>query len=124
MNRECNREWTRKFMLEKFPATFINGKWKAHREQLIFDTERALLPATQLIIEQMNEREAINQQIRTLRLQIKVLSNSLDQVGREPVGREPVGREPVGRERERQQFTRACPDADCRGFLSTQSKCG
>ena len=109
MNRECNREWTRKFMLETFPATFINGKWKAHREQIIFDTERALLPATQLIIEQANERESIRQHIRTLRIQIQVLSNRLYQVGRET---------------ERQQVTRACPDADCRGFLSTQSKCG
>lgn len=109
MNRECNREWTRKFMLETFPATFINGKWKAHREQLIFDTERALLPATQLLIEQMNRREEIKEQIQILRLRIQVLSDDLYQVGREP---------------ERQQFTRACPDSDCRGFLSTQSKCG
>ena len=47
MNNECNKEWSRKFLADKFTQKFVNTDWKKNREQVLFDKEKALLPATQ-----------------------------------------------------------------------------
>ena len=125
MNRECNREWTRKFMSEVFPASFINVKWKTHREQLIFDTERALLPATQPLVEDILERERIDLQIQELNREISLIARRRSELYEQHANVGVQGRGGnADQPTERRQFTRACPDADCRGFLSTQWKCG
>jgi hypothetical protein len=119
MNNECAREWTRQHIVSVFTGTFINGKLKKHREDLLYDNERALLPATQPIVERaiafenitVQQRE-IRQQIRDLRIRSIQLNTQLYNMDRQPVASQ------------RAEFVRACPDEECRGFLSTQWKCG
>jgi hypothetical protein len=90
MNASCGREWTRKFIRDSFTLVFINGPLKQHREELLFERERALLPATQPIIErkiacakmdenikQLYEEVAkINRQIHALYTEKKNIENS------------------------------------------------
>lgn len=57
MDNNCKKQWTRKFMTRKFTNEFINKKYKKHREQILFEQEQSLLPATQLIIERNQYRE-------------------------------------------------------------------
>ena len=119
MSPDCGREWTRRYISEVFPFNFISGKLKRHKEQLLFDSERALLPATQPIVERnikieqlVNERRTIQQQIyelQTRRYRVQSEMYNLQQ-----------NRTPV----ERTEFVKPCPDSECRGFLSTQWKCG
>jgi hypothetical protein len=82
MNSTCGREWTRKFLCDSFPSSFITGPLKKHREDVIFERERALLPATQPYAEAifrkktiMTEIQVINQEIRELQIK-KTTSNS------------------------------------------------
>ena len=119
MNTECNRVWTRKYMSTVFSATFLNTKWKTHRENVIFDQERALLPATQPLVENMIRRERINTEIHDINSQINTLYNR-----RDALRVECHGNQINNIEQERRTFIRACPDPECRGFLSTQWKCG
>ena len=51
MNPPCAKEWSRKFIREKFTGVFIDTKYKDHIESVLFDQEKALLPATQVIVE-------------------------------------------------------------------------
>jgi hypothetical protein len=51
MDTKCAKKWTRKFMVDNFPKTFINGAWKKHKEKILLDKEIALLPATQAVVE-------------------------------------------------------------------------
>jgi hypothetical protein len=120
MNNECNRVWTRKYMSTIFSATFLNTKWKTHRENVIFDQERALLPATQPLVENMIRRERITTEIHDINTQINELYNRRDALRIEYHGTTQTN----NIEPERRTFIRACPDPDCRGFLSTQWKCG
>lgn len=115
MNPECNREWTRHYISTKFSNAFVNSTLKKHREKVLFDRERALLPATQPIVEETIRKERISkemrdtlQQISQLRVHYYHLRQGLH----------------LNVERERAMFIRACPDEVCRGFLSTQWKCG
>ena len=119
MNTSCGREWTRQFMRSAFSATFIGGKLKKHREQLLFDNERALLPATQPLVERVilrgklsNRCIEITQLIRDLKIEQRNVQISISNLIHNEA--------PV----ERTEFIRNCPDQECRGFLSTQWKCG
>ena len=118
-NAECGREWTRKFCVASFTGTFLNKTYKTHREQLLYDHELALMPATQVIVEQMMEHERLNREIDAVKLQIRRLNARQAELRDQ---RNQLVRNP-NREN-RAVFTRACPDPDCRGFLSSQWKCG
>lgn len=43
----CRRGWTREFMLDHFPKKFVLKEYKEHRENVLFDKEKSLLPASQ-----------------------------------------------------------------------------
>jgi hypothetical protein len=122
MNGACGREWTRKFIREVFTLVFINGPLKTHREQLLFDRERALLPATQPIIEGKIACAKLDKNIDEIRKQITQLNRQINDLH---IQKSAISANPRrGAASERSAFVRACPDEDCRGFLSTQWKCG
>jgi len=119
MNTTCNREWQRQFITSSFPNTFINGKLKKHREQVLFDQERALLPSTQPVVEREIKIESEEKKLRDNQKLIRELKNQQYELQME-IWRLRDRNAPV----ERAEFIRACPDNGCRGFLSTQWKCG
>ena len=115
MNTTCGKEWTRKFISETFTKVFNNKTLKNHREQVLFEKEKSLLPATQLIIEEQIRKEKVMDEIRDIEHQIEDLRR-LQSVKRSGYYHAP--------KTERKTFIRACPDSECRGFLSSQWKCG
>jgi hypothetical protein len=133
MSTQCGREWTRKFLSDTFPTTFITGALKKHREDVIFDRERALLPATQPYAEaiarknalrtEYNEVNKIISQLKARKRRIQIL---LDRLERNPVEAlvEDNGQDVTHEEKTHRQFITPCPVDDCRGFLSSQYKCG
>jgi hypothetical protein len=58
MNTACGKEWSRKFIAKSFTAAFISKKLKAHREQLLFEREQAMMPATQPYAEYLLKMKA------------------------------------------------------------------
>lgn len=116
MNNSCNKEWTRKFMVSAFTGAFISHQWKQVREKVLLDKEKALLPATQIIVEQEIEKENILKKIYQLDREIADLSRRRRNLQLELHADVVVT--------ERKQFTRKCPVEECRGFLNTQWKCG
>jgi len=124
MNTDCDREWTRQFLRQTFTQVFINKNYKKHRENILFNNERALLPATQPIVEAVINKEKIQKDINSLREEI---SRREIEVRRLQNHYYDADRIVTGRNREdavRAVFVRACPEEECRGFLSTQWKCG
>jgi len=123
MNPPCNREWTRQFMSSHFTAVFLNKKFKTHRENVLYERERALLPSTQPLVEREYAMEKIRIEIAKVRDEIQaryVLLSSLQTKSYELVRRQSRSVE----SETRFEFVRGCPDSNCRGFLSTQWKCG
>ena len=124
MSPECNREWTRQFLSSKFTKAWISRDFKKHREDVLFNGERSLMPATQVLVENILRKEHLQEEITQVRLQISILYNRINDLQREyyRVGR-PNGANGATEEA-RAKFIRACPDPECRGFLSSQWKCG
>jgi len=120
MNTTCAKEWTRKHIRERFTLVFINGQLKEHREKILFDKERALLPATQPIIEGKILAKKIDKDIHILGQRIAEIHKEISALYIQKTT--VLNRRSTGTERA--AFVRACPDEDCRGFLSTQWKCG
>lgn len=111
----CKKQWDRRSLLMKFTRKFVDQNYRIHCENILFDTEKTLLPATQPIIEELKRKEEVqkemknlNQQISQLCVQYRQFENSLNnsQIDTKKV------------------FIKKCTNGDCRGFLSTQWKCG
>lgn len=119
MNPPCAKEWSRKFIRANFTDVFINTKFKGHLESVLFDQEKALLPASQLIVEERIRKEKVRKQmgdldllIQDLYVQKRALERTLYTAGDE------------GASKKVSNYVRACPADGCRGFLSSQWKCG
>jgi hypothetical protein len=125
MNPSCAKEWSRKFLSEQFPKTFVFGSFKKHREHVLFEKELALLPATQLVIEERKAKKIRLDEIGKERQKVLARINELVTI-RDRLESEAFrinrGTEQVVKTHK--TFIRACSVEDCRGFLSSQWKCG
>jgi predicted transcriptional regulator len=118
----CGKEWTRKHLTTSFTKTFVTNDYKKHRENLLFDQERALLPATQPIVENQIRCEKISSEIE--RIETEELSEIYKRMSRLRTQLSQLRQSNVQSNGERSTFIKACSDSNCRGFLSSQWKCG
>ena len=119
MNTSCAKEWSRKFMRENFTNVFLTTKFKEHVESVLFDQERALLPATQLLVEEEFRKHKIKNQIKDINKLIQDLVIQKRELEMNMLHDETdSARDTVAR------FVRACPAETCRGFLNNRWKCG
>jgi hypothetical protein len=114
----CNKLWNREVLLHVLPKSFVNGKYKDHRETILFEREKSLFPAMQAII----SREKIVEKLE--RLHQSVLK-------KHPVDRVILARVKDALHTMRQaplvhkkKIVRKCPVQDCKGFVSSKWKCG
>lgn len=137
----CRREWGREFIDGALTKEFRSKSLKVHREDILLDRERSLLPATQPIVEDIlrgramrrteippleRTQQEIYQQINKLHQQIADINRQINEIHRSADRLEHRRTTHTGIEEhvERRQFVRACPVTDCRGFLSQAWKCG
>lgn len=141
----CKKSWSRLFMVNAFTAKFINDTYKKHREEVLFQHEKALMPNTQDAVQQVIFERKLNSEITAKSIQADYLTNQISHMV--PMTYEEkvvecdlkVQRYQLTMQiellnfqkantrqspKEKRQFTRACPANGCKGFLSTQWKCG
>lgn len=118
MNPDCAKEWSRKFIRENFTDTFINNKYKHHLQDILFDQEKALLPATQPIVEEGIRKQKIREEIKDIDKQI------MDLIKIKRKKEIQIHNGAVTTTSNNNRFIRSCPADGCRGFLSSQWKCG
>ena len=132
----CHKEFQREFLVDNFTLKFVSKDWKDHRERIILQKERALLPTRQPVAEMVKRKNDLNiesnqilEQINALRTQhyaCMTEKNRLEhriRVG--PTADAAALPGSSSQQREHAAFVRPCPNtaANCRGFLSTQWKC-
>jgi hypothetical protein len=145
MDVNCNRVWTRKHLSSVMLVKFMTTEYAAHREQVIFDNERPLFPATlehilevaankKLAVELGKERVKLVRIVRQLymngeideervlllrdvRLQLAHLDARITELAE---GRA----DPSNNNTVRHRLHTACPVDNCRGFLDEEWKCG
>lgn len=120
----CNKPFTLEFLNINCPSNFINGSLKKHRENILLDREKCLLPATQPYVILEKEHIKIKNKIADYQLDISKLQEQIlsinDLIASES---RKLSRTKIDNIEEK-KFMRKCSINNCRGFLSTRWKCG
>lgn len=117
----CRRRFDRDQLCRLMSRAFVNGGLKAHREMVLFERETAMLPGTQVYVEQEIQRRKNVLQLQAMQKQRTALKMQLWDLERAVIDLQAQIVPPL--EKERRQFTHRCGQPDCRGFLSTAWKC-
>ena len=130
----CKKPWSREFLDSAFTKKFVNTDLKKRRESVLLDREKAMLPATQAACERektvrrmRNEAQDMYQRKRILQQEIYAVNVAIRQQETDiyRVRNNLLQAEQAESSNgQRKQFVRKCPKEDCKGFLSTQWKCG
>ena len=114
----CKNAWNREFVDQSCTKSFRNGDLKKHREQLLFEREKCLLPEAQdelirrrEITRLIERQDQIRGEIASLQLQHGSIEGKIWNLRHDKVPHE------------KKEFVRKCPANECRGFLSTRWKC-
>lgn len=145
---KCSHPWNYEFLQLSFPRAWIDGVYKKHRRNVLFETEKALLPASQHLVHNYRHAQALQEQLASEVEERKRLRQRLREIdeNRETLGwrihrykttmytRSFENAEASGSvQREQQHWSQStkdafickCPDEECRGFLSKSSyRCG
>jgi len=121
MKPDCAKEWSRKFLRENFTNVFLTSKYREHLEDILFDQEKALMPATQPLVEQKIAKRNLKKNLREIDLLIEDLFKQKRELERQIQYGIILT---TSEKEEKARFVRQCPANNCRGFLSTQWKCG
>ena len=116
----CKKTWTRKYTSKKFDKKFLNVTFKKQRENLLFEKEKALLPATQPIVETEIRVEEIDNELKKLRKAINKLKSRVGELNREKYR---IRNNTNSKTESSRVFIRACSNSDCRGFLNQDWSC-
>lgn len=140
----CKKSWDRGFLSKQISKSFLRNKYKKAREKHLFDKEMALMPATQPAVEQILYGRKQYRKIHEFQEEIDAKRNELRTWYSVDV---PSKKAAIQLEVEifmlmkkielckfklnhktspsdKKTFIRKCGYEGCRGFLSTQWKCG
>ena len=123
MNPECKHEWTLEFVSGVTPKSFHNKEYRNHRANVLISREKSILPETQPMVERVLEQRKREEEIRLINQEKRRIQKQICELERR-VSKLRCENSRGGEKIERRQFVRACPVEECRGFLSTQWKCG
>jgi hypothetical protein len=119
----CKNLWSREVIDIACTKVFRDTKLKSHRETILFERQKCLLPATQDAVSRVIQSRKIDAEIARTRDQIMALNMHMHNLAntqrRVAHGQVPANTEDI----EKKQFVRKCPVDNCRGFLSTRWKC-
>jgi hypothetical protein len=116
----CKKVWNREFLCNNFTKTFINNDYRDYRQKLLLDKEKALLPATQPIVEAMNNKVKLEKALRDYLIEV----NKKKQEFYDEIQINDTIINGGANNKQKKVFIRKCGVEDCRGFLSEQWKCG
>ena len=70
----CKKIWPDEFLIEHFPKTWVNGELSKCQSDVIFDQQKAILPQTQLVVQQ----EVIHEKMNQLQIQVENYDRQID----------------------------------------------
>jgi hypothetical protein len=122
MSPDCHRAFDREVLVSLLPKSFINTTLKRHRERCLLERETAMLPATQVYVQQEQQRRANMRVIDQLREEANRLRNQLRENQR-AMYRVAQQATPNLGDVSATHFVQRCAAEGCRGWLSTAWKC-
>jgi len=130
----CSREWDRIILFQIFPRPFVTGPLKDHRENVLFEREKGMLPATQreaLFMKTSREaialrRGFINEAKDAARAAGKFrirVPNEVHQIDDFMRDFRNKYSDTIVERPKKNLFVRKCPLGNCKGFLNGRFHC-
>ena len=125
----CKIAFDDNFIVMNLNRTWCEKDYRKHRKGILLEQQMARMPETVEAAERYNEINTIAEKNREINNQISDLRRAIRQLeierNRNEVRVYNLNRHgnPEGKEQEKRKFIMACPDEDCRGYLSTGYKC-
>ena len=131
----CKKSWDLAFARKNLNSSFIDKEYKQHRKVLLFDIEKARLPETMPYVEKYLSIKPLEQENITLKTELAKLETIMYKMRTDMRqnnakienyrrGNFNYGEGKSEEAKEKRVFMKGCPVNGCRGFLSTQWKCG
>ena len=111
----CKKIFNLEYLVSKCTGVFMGNEYKKHREDILFERERALLPETQMIINAQNEQRL--NEAKAIKENFKNAKNGINL----PIFIQNTEVIPI---KNNNVVIRKCPMEDCRGFLDINWSCG
>ena len=133
----CKKIFTRDFLNDTCTKVFINTELKTHRETVLLDRQKCLIPETQPYVILEKEKEKLYNQVKKIEAEKAEISKMVilkdaeihkiyNEINRLRVDNTGNVVNTLGESSEsvRKKFIRKCPMNECKGFLSSRWKCG
>jgi hypothetical protein len=125
----CQAALSLDFIASVTPKTFYNKTYRDHRTENEMSVQMSLLPTSQHLVTNLLEANRIEKtqlppiddEMEYLQQRMNELQHERDTVIRTATG---LRGKKVDRKADRRTFIQACPNGECRGFLSSAWKCG
>jgi hypothetical protein len=130
---KCKKAWSNDFMADAFGKNFVKTKLKTMRENLLFEREKGLMPATQAYVEWLIMDRELAEKLKALEAELSEIKRNLMSVSSKDKLKMAIlvriydiklKRDYLVVAVERRVFVRQCPSSECKGFLSTKWMCG
>jgi hypothetical protein len=111
---KCKKIWSREFIDNQLTKQFINTELKQHRENILFEKEKNLLPDTQDNVRLLHQQEEIEREMKSIEIEMGRLQQKFDELERQRNDINPycvIPRETIKRIRI------PCITDHCRGFI-------
>lgn len=143
----CRKSFSRKFMIDMCGKSYMTNEYKKHRENVLFNFEKALCPSTQDDVKIFVTRRELSKELGTTTVMLSMMRRDLDhaifttrtiedvtnrnflrlQIARLESSIDVINfklNNPDHTNDDRKEFIRGCPAPDCKGFLSKSLVCG
>ena len=125
----CKIAFDDNFIVMNLNRNWCEKDYRQHRKGILLEQQMARMPETVEAAERFHEINAIAEKNREIQEQITDLRRAIRNLeierNRNEVRVYNLNRHgnPEGKEQEKRKFIMACPDDDCRGYLSSGYKC-
>lgn len=136
----CRRGLTRADLVDMLGPTFVSGQYKTHREKILYDRERAMLPATQTRLSNYRFAKELKLGLPAKKAELRVLKLKVDALSLQIIAEQNAFRRLVDTRYANRRTTQTtaggttppadrilcgCPASGCNGFaLSSTGACG
>lgn len=125
----CNQIWSRQFLSQVMTKAFMNREYKHHRENMLFDKQRACMEATLPYVESVKRKRKLQSEIDSLYSKLDEINNKIRRVN-EAIDEESrffnTGERSNKNEAEKTErlFSRGhCIKENCNGLIDNTWKC-
>jgi hypothetical protein len=119
----CKKLWSREVVDGACTKVFRDNKLKKHRETILFEREKCLMPQSQDAASRVLQGRRIDKLMEEAESEIIRIKQSINDLYRTKISILNGANHTYGATTEKRVFVRRCPVDDCRGFLSTRWKC-